>query len=157
MTTTSRTYSREHEVGGLVACELLGIISAIGYFTLQPNQARLLVLFGAYRGTVRANGFHWANPFYTNGPSRGMVANDKGGFTFGGPRKHPRMKVSLRAQPQRRSPSASKTPRWRCSTSMAMRNTCACRASRRCGTCAASIRMTTASRPKSRRAAAPTR
>lgn len=44
------------------------IILLNGFFTLQPNQARVLVLFGAYKGTVRASGFHWGNPFYTNGP-----------------------------------------------------------------------------------------
>jgi hypothetical protein len=36
-----------------------------GYFTLQPNEARLLILFGAYKGTVRRSGFFWVNPFYT--------------------------------------------------------------------------------------------
>lgn len=36
-----------------------------GYFTLQPNEARLLLLFGQYKGTVRASGFHWVNPFYS--------------------------------------------------------------------------------------------
>ncbi len=34
-----------------------------GYFTLQPNEARVLILFGKYRGTVRQDGFHWTNPF----------------------------------------------------------------------------------------------
>jgi regulator of protease activity HflC (stomatin/prohibitin superfamily) len=85
-------------IGGLVACELLGLFTAFGYFTLQPNQARVLVLFGAYRGTVRANGCHWANPCYSNGPARGVSINPKGGLTLGGPRKHPRMKISLRAR-----------------------------------------------------------
>ena len=37
----------------------------LGYFTLQPNQARVLILLGAYKGTVRDSGFHWANPFYS--------------------------------------------------------------------------------------------
>ncbi len=35
-----------------------------GHFTLQPNEARMLILFGAYEGTVRTSGFFWANPFY---------------------------------------------------------------------------------------------
>jgi regulator of protease activity HflC (stomatin/prohibitin superfamily) len=46
------------------------IILMTGFFTLQPNEARVLVLFGAYKGTVRTSGFHWGNPFYTNGPQR---------------------------------------------------------------------------------------
>ncbi len=48
--------------GGL----LLGITAIIffsGFFTLQPNQARVLTLFGDYRGTVKKDGFHWTNPF----------------------------------------------------------------------------------------------
>jgi regulator of protease activity HflC (stomatin/prohibitin superfamily) len=40
----------------------LGVFSCYGYFTLQPNEARVLILFGAYRGTVRESGFHWTNP-----------------------------------------------------------------------------------------------
>ena len=47
-------------VGAL--CALAGVIMVGGYFTLQPNQARVLILFGAYKGTVRSSGFHWANP-----------------------------------------------------------------------------------------------
>ena len=33
-----------------------------GFFTLQPNIAAVLILFGKYSGTVRESGFHWANP-----------------------------------------------------------------------------------------------
>ena len=36
-----------------------------GFFTLQPNEAVALVLFGSYHGTVRESGFFWANPFYS--------------------------------------------------------------------------------------------
>lgn len=38
-------------------------ISLGGFFTLQPNEAAALVLFGRYVGTVRTAGFHWTNPF----------------------------------------------------------------------------------------------
>lgn len=34
-----------------------------GFYTLQPNQAAVLVLFGRYAGTDREQGFRWANPF----------------------------------------------------------------------------------------------
>ncbi len=44
------------------------IILMTGFFTLQPNEARVLLLFGKYCGTVRDSGFNWANPFYSNGP-----------------------------------------------------------------------------------------
>src|ERR1035441_10124588 len=46
------------------------IILLTGLFTLQPNEARVLLLFGAYKGTVREPGLHWGNPFYSNGPQR---------------------------------------------------------------------------------------
>src|SRR5215212_905071 len=38
-------------------------VSCGGYFTLQPNEGRVLLLFGSYQGTVRHSGFHWTNPF----------------------------------------------------------------------------------------------
>lgn len=44
----------------------LGFILILpGFFTLQPNKAMVLILFGAYKGTVKANGFFWVNPFMT--------------------------------------------------------------------------------------------
>ena len=48
-----------------------GIIMLTGHFTLQPNEARVLILFGSYKGTVRKSGFHWANPFYAR--NRGKI------------------------------------------------------------------------------------
>jgi regulator of protease activity HflC (stomatin/prohibitin superfamily) len=36
-----------------------------GFFIVNPNSSKVLVLFGAYKGTVKDNGFFWANPFYT--------------------------------------------------------------------------------------------
>jgi regulator of protease activity HflC (stomatin/prohibitin superfamily) len=43
----------------------LGILILVGLFIVNPNDSRVLVLFGTYKGTVRENGFCWANPFYT--------------------------------------------------------------------------------------------
>lgn len=78
-----------------------------GFFTLQPNEARVLVLFGDYKGTVRESGFHWGNPFYTNGPqqmrlpaetTRAPLANTKTGTALV-PRQAPsRNKISLRVR-----------------------------------------------------------
>ncbi len=34
-----------------------------GFFVVQPNEARVLILFGRYIGSVRDAGFWWANPF----------------------------------------------------------------------------------------------
>jgi regulator of protease activity HflC (stomatin/prohibitin superfamily) len=51
------------------------IVCLTGFYTLQPNEARVLVLFGDYKGTVRTSGFFWGNPFYSNGPTNlGMLA-----------------------------------------------------------------------------------
>jgi regulator of protease activity HflC (stomatin/prohibitin superfamily) len=77
------------------------IISMKGFFTLQPNEARLLVLFGSYKGTVRASGFHWGNPFYTNGPSSqfGLAAvQSQIRVRKGGAGRQGRNKISLRAR-----------------------------------------------------------
>jgi regulator of protease activity HflC (stomatin/prohibitin superfamily) len=53
-----------------ILLKLLAIILLSGFFTLQPNEARVLILFGAYKGTVRASGFWWANPFYARARAR---------------------------------------------------------------------------------------
>ena len=36
-----------------------------GFFSLQPGQARVCILFGKYVGTVRDEGLFWANPFFS--------------------------------------------------------------------------------------------
>lgn len=43
----------------------LGFLAAAGLFTVQPNQAVVLILFGSYVGTVRQSGWWWTNPFST--------------------------------------------------------------------------------------------
>lgn len=50
--------------GGLLGV-VFAIVMLVGHFTLQPNEGRVQVLFGSYKGTVLASGFHWANPFYS--------------------------------------------------------------------------------------------
>ncbi len=52
--------------GWLIALGLIVAITAIfmefGLFVNQPNQSRVVTLFGRYLGTVRENGFRWVNP-----------------------------------------------------------------------------------------------
>jgi len=43
---------------------LAAFVHSSGFFIINPNEAAALLLFGAYKGTVKDNGFHWANPFY---------------------------------------------------------------------------------------------
>ena len=44
-------------------CGIGFVLSLPGYFVVEPNMGRALVLFGKYRGTVRTPGFWWTNPF----------------------------------------------------------------------------------------------
>ena len=64
----------------------LAILTAIGFIMVQPNNSRVLLLFGKYVGTVKRNGFYWVNPFYTkkkislrasNFDSERLKVNDK--------------------------------------------------------------------------------
>lgn len=43
---------------------LLFIFSILGFKVVNPNSSCVMVLFGAYKGTIRDNGFFWVNPFY---------------------------------------------------------------------------------------------
>jgi regulator of protease activity HflC (stomatin/prohibitin superfamily) len=43
---------------------LVGALVLAGLYMLQPNEAAILLLFGEYVGTDRAEGLRWANPFY---------------------------------------------------------------------------------------------
>lgn len=49
----------------LILGVLLGILILVGLFVVNPNDSRVLILFGTYKGTVKKNGFFWANPFLT--------------------------------------------------------------------------------------------
>ena len=67
---------------------LFFILFIKGFFTVNPNGSKVMVLFGDYKGTVRDNGFFWANPFYSresislrarNFDSERVKVNDKVG------------------------------------------------------------------------------
>jgi regulator of protease activity HflC (stomatin/prohibitin superfamily) len=57
------TDSPAQAIGAAVVLVLL-MLAAAGLFTVQPNQARVLMLFGKYKGSVKTPGLCWANPFY---------------------------------------------------------------------------------------------
>lgn len=44
-------------------CFVLFILGCIGYFTQEPNEARVMIFFGKYKGTCRQTGYYWVNPF----------------------------------------------------------------------------------------------
>jgi regulator of protease activity HflC (stomatin/prohibitin superfamily) len=50
--------------GVVVVIMLLDVFFLRGLFTVNPNQAKVLQLFGHYVGTVRQPGLKWANPLY---------------------------------------------------------------------------------------------
>jgi len=56
---------QERYILGLLPSLLVGILILAGLFIVNPNDSRVLVLFGVYKGTVKDNGFYWANPFFT--------------------------------------------------------------------------------------------
>ena len=75
-----------------IAIAVLGfalvMLTIPGFFIVQPNGSKVLVLFGSYKGSVRKNGFFWANPFFTkqsislrarNFDSERVKVNDKVG------------------------------------------------------------------------------
>jgi regulator of protease activity HflC (stomatin/prohibitin superfamily) len=76
----------QHPASFLLALPALLII--LGFFTVNPNGSKVLVLFGEYKGTVKQNGFFWTNPFYSktgitlrarNFDSERLKVNDKKG------------------------------------------------------------------------------
>ncbi len=48
---------------GLIVSIFATVLVLVGFFLVNPNMSRVLVLFGRYRGTVRTEGFFWTNPF----------------------------------------------------------------------------------------------
>lgn len=78
-----------------------GLVSLFGHFTLQPNEARVLILFGHYRGTVRDSGFFWANPFYSRVRASVAIEGEVGRNAQGRvivPHRSLSSKISLRAR-----------------------------------------------------------
>ena len=47
-----------------VGCFLLALLLVFGFMAIAPNDARVLLLFGEYKGSVTESGFFWVNPFF---------------------------------------------------------------------------------------------
>ena len=74
-----------HWMAGLA---ILSLLILPGFFLVNPNEAKILVLFGEYKGTAKNNGFFWTNPFMSkknislrakNFDSERIKVNDKQG------------------------------------------------------------------------------
>lgn len=70
----------------VVLIALVGLICLFGLMVIDPNESRVMILFGKYSGTVKNNGFFWVNPFYVkkkislrarNFDSEQLKVNDK--------------------------------------------------------------------------------
>ncbi len=73
---------RAQSVPGLVGAVLLVLLVLLlwfGLFMVQPNEAKVLQLFGRYVGTVREPGLSWANPFYAKSKVSTRVRNFESG------------------------------------------------------------------------------
>lgn len=87
-------YDRPVLMLALLVAVPAALLATYGHFTVQPNCARAMVLFGRYLGTVRAAGFHWANPFaqpFGSAHTVGEGKHTKVTWTN-------RLKISLRAR-----------------------------------------------------------
>ena len=60
---------------GAVLLEVVTVVCLGGFFVVNPNEARVLQLYGAYKGTVRTPGLRWASPFFTKQPVSLRVRN----------------------------------------------------------------------------------
>jgi regulator of protease activity HflC (stomatin/prohibitin superfamily) len=49
----------------LVFLFIFNCIAWAGFMRIEPNEARVMVFFGKYEGTVKKNGYFWVNPFYS--------------------------------------------------------------------------------------------
>jgi regulator of protease activity HflC (stomatin/prohibitin superfamily) len=59
---------RDNDELAVIGWLFLSLVVAVlffGLFTVNPNEGRVLQLFGRYVGTARAEGLRWANPFYS--------------------------------------------------------------------------------------------
>jgi len=50
-------------LGGGIAALILSLVNLGGFMLLEPNEARVMLFFGEYRGTFYTTGFWWVNPF----------------------------------------------------------------------------------------------
>ena len=85
---------------GLIILGILLIPTAIlltaGMFSLQPNEAQVLVLFGMYVGSVKKDGLHWTNPFSVH--RGGWESVKEGKEVKAVTRTRSKYRVSLRAR-----------------------------------------------------------
>ncbi|MFM7729050.1 MAG: SPFH domain-containing protein, partial [Flavobacteriales bacterium] len=61
-------FGNERNLPFLIPCVIGALLILPGFMVIEPNEARVLTLFGDYKGTIKANGFFWANPLMLKRP-----------------------------------------------------------------------------------------
>lgn len=51
------------QIGFGVPLIVFFVLGCVGYFTQEPNEARVMIFFGKYKGTCKKVGYYWVNPF----------------------------------------------------------------------------------------------
>ena len=60
----ANSHSPSGPLGGMLLFGFIALLTK-GFFQVQPNQGKVMQLFGRYSGTVRDEGLRWTNPFYS--------------------------------------------------------------------------------------------
>jgi regulator of protease activity HflC (stomatin/prohibitin superfamily) len=134
-------HSALRAISGVVLFVLV-TISLGGFFVVQPNEAKVLVLFGNYKGSVKKNGWWWVNPF-TSRPKISMRVRNfvsdklKVNDLTGNP-----IEIAAVIVWRVHDTYAAKL------SSTTSRTSCRCRPNRRCATWRAAIRTTNPSRAR---------
>lgn len=78
-------YGMANTVGVLclvgVAVMPIAFIALFGFMAVTPNDSRVLLLFGEYKGSVKESGFYWVNPFFSKRKLSLRVRNFETGST----------------------------------------------------------------------------
>src|SRR5262245_34812207 len=67
---TQAVQQREETTGTILFTSWFVLLAALllslrGFFLVNPNEAKVLQLFGDYAGTAKVAGLRWSNPFFT--------------------------------------------------------------------------------------------
>ena len=73
---------------------LLFVLTLVGFIAVQPNTARVLLLFGNYKGSIKESGFYWVNPFFSKKKLSLRVRNFETGSTRTADKKNDMGQVS---------------------------------------------------------------
>jgi len=88
-----------------VSLFVMAFISLFGYMAIAPNRARVLLLFGTYKGSVLKSGFFWVNPFFSKKKISLRIRNFETGSTTTPEQKDAQGKVLQKASRSAGRPS----------------------------------------------------